>query len=70
MTQQEKLREEAVICRKSAERVRDLDARLALLELADWWTMQADRAKTWESQGSRVSGPGTGRRGVRVVERA
>ena len=48
MTQQEKLREEAAICRKSAENVRDLDSRLALLELAEWWTMQADRAKIWE----------------------
>ena len=50
MTQQEKLREEAAICRKSAENVRDLDSRLALLELAEWWTMQADRAKTWEAE--------------------
>lgn len=55
MTQQEKLREEAAICRKSAENVQDLDSRRALLELAEWWTMQADRAKTWEPDGAPTS---------------
>jgi len=50
LTQQEKLREEAAICRKSAENVRDLDSRLALLELAEWWTTQAERARTWEAE--------------------
>jgi hypothetical protein len=55
MTQQEKLREEAAICRKSAEHVQDLDSRRALLELAEWWTMQADRARAWEPDGTPTS---------------
>ena len=68
MTQQEKLREEAAICRKSAEKTQDLDARLALLELAEWWTMQADRATTWQPPSPQISRFGTGR--SRVIERA
>ena len=69
MTQQEKLQEEAAICRQTAERVQDLNARLALLELADWWTMQADGAAR-ESQGAQISKPGAGRTRARVIERA
>jgi hypothetical protein len=68
MTEQEKLREEAAICRKSAEKIQDVDARLAILELADWWTMQADRARTWEPSGPQIPGLGTG--GTRGIERA
>jgi hypothetical protein len=70
MTQQEKLREEAAICRKSAERVQDVDSRLALMELADWWTMQADRARTWEPAGAQVSGRGIDRTWPQAIERA
>ena len=70
MTQQEELLKEAAICRKSAEKIQDRDSRLALLELADWWTMQADRARTWEPGGTQVFGPGNGKTRPQVMERA
>ena len=41
MTRQEAL-SEATFCRRSAQSVNDPEYRSALLELADWWSQQAE----------------------------
>ena len=44
MARHEELREQAAFCLKSAQTVKDPAYKLALIELAQWWANQADRA--------------------------